>query len=146
MCHPPALRYPSLMSDPVVSHEEATVRAFLVGERRERFLELLPNPKHRQKITKLLAHPNPAWFESRWVKPIPPKESSAEGIEKLLRAKGAGRMCWVISEDKRFDGRECELDSVLGELVGYGMGTILSCVPGKLAFVESEDGRFVLEK
>ena len=55
-------------------------------------------------------------------------------------------MCWAISEDTRFDGREVELDSALSELVGYGMGAILSCIAGRLAFVESEDGRFILEK
>jgi hypothetical protein len=43
------------------------------------------------------------------------------------------------------DGREHSLESALGEVVGYGMGMILSCIPGKLAFVESEDGRFILE-
>jgi hypothetical protein len=25
------------------------------------------------------------------------------------------------------------------------MGTVLSCIPGRLAFVETEDGRFILE-
>jgi len=39
-----------------------------------------------------------------------------------------------------------ELEPILAELVGGGMGAILCCVPGKLAFVESEDGRFILEK
>jgi hypothetical protein len=134
------------MSFALVPHEEAAIRAFIVRERRERFLELLPNPKHRHKITESLAHPNPAWFESHCVKPIPPSQSSAPGIAKLLHSKGAGKTCWVISEDRRLDGREIELDSALSELVGCGMGAILSCVAGKLAFVESEDGRFILEK
>ena len=67
-------------------------------------------------------------------------------IAKLLHSKGAGEKCWVISEDVKLDGREVELDSILPEIVGYGMGTILCCVPGKLAFVESENGRFILQK
>ena len=127
-------------------HEEATIRTFVVRERRERFLELLPNPKRRRKVTDSLAHPNPAWFDSRYVRSIPPAQSSAAAIARLLHSKGAGKMCWAISEDARFDGREVELDSALSELVGYGMGAILSCVAGRLAFVESEDGRFILEK
>ncbi len=44
-------------------------------------------------------------------------------------------MCWVISEDRRFDRRDVELDVVLVELVGYRMGTLVSCVAGKLAIV-----------
>ena len=127
-------------------HEEETVRAFIVRERRERFLELLPNPKRRGQLTESLAHPNSAWFDPRYVKTIPPAQSHAAGIAKLLHAKGAGKMCWVISEDGRFDGLELELDSLLQQLVGHGMGAIVSCVAGKLAFVESEEGRFLLEK
>jgi hypothetical protein len=134
------------MANSLTQHEEETVRAFIIRERRNRFLELLRNPRHRHKITESLAHPHPAWFDSRCVKSIPPAQSSAASIAKLLHGKGAGAKCWVISEDKRFDGRELDLDSVLQELVGYGMGVIVSCVPGKLAFVESEDGRFILEK
>ncbi len=134
------------MSYSLAPQEEAAVHAFIVKDRRDRFLELLPNPKRRHKITQSLAHPNPAWFDSRCVKPIPPAHSGAAAIAKLLHAKGAGSLCWVISEDQRFDGKELELDSVLSELVGCGMGAIVSCIAGKLAFVESEDGRFILEK
>ena len=134
------------MSHPLAPPEEATVRAFIVRERRERFFELLPNPKHRHKITQSLAHPNPQWFDARFVKIIPPPLNNPESIAQLLRGKGAGRMCWAISEDSRFDAQELDLEFVLGEVVGCGMGIILSCIPGKLAFVESEDGRFILEK
>jgi len=86
------------MSFSLAPQEEATIRAFIVRERRDRFLELLPNPKQRHKITESLAHPNPAWFESHFLKPIPPSQSDAAGIAKLLRSKGAGKTCWAISE------------------------------------------------
>lgn len=134
------------MAHTIAAHEEAAVRAFIVRQRRERFLELLPNRKLRHKITESLAHPNPAWFDPRCVTQIPAAHSGAASIAKLLHAKGAGKTCWIISEDRRFDGREVELDAALAELVGCGMGAIVSCVAGKLAFVESEDGRFILEK
>jgi hypothetical protein len=134
------------MSHPLVPQEEATVRAFIVRERRDRFLELLPNPKNRHKITDSLAHPNPNWFDARFVKIIPPPLNNPTSIAQLLRGKGAGRMCWVISEDRKLDAKELDLEFVLGEIVGYGMGTIISCIAGKLAFVESEDGRFILQK
>lgn len=140
-----ALSY-STMPNLFAAQEEATIRTFIVRERRERFLALLANPKRRRKVTDSLAHPNPAWFDSRYVKPIPPAQSSKEGIARILRAKGAGQTCWAISEDRNLDAKEFELESVLAEVVGSGMGTILSCVPGKLAFVESDEGRFILEK
>ncbi len=136
----------SPMPNTLAPHEEATIRAFIVRERRERFLSLLPNPKQRHKVTDSLAHPSPGWFDSRYVKAIPPAQSSREGIAKILRAKGAGKTCWAISEDHKLDTKELELDVALAEIVGCGMGAILSCLPGKLAFVESEEGRFILEK
>jgi hypothetical protein len=33
----------------------------------------------------------------------------------------------------------------LKQIVGRGMGTVPSCIPGRLAFVETEDERFILE-
>jgi hypothetical protein len=129
---------------PIATQEDLTIRAFIVRERRDRFLELLASSKHRHKITDSLAHPHPAWFDSRFVKQIPPAQRGASGIARLLRANGAGPRCWVISEDKTTDAREMDLEPLLADLVGSGMGAILCCVPGKLAFVESEDGRFIL--
>lgn len=131
---------------PLAPAEDLTIRAFIVRERRERFLELLASPKHRNKITDSLAHPNPAWFDSRYVRQILPSQSHSAPLTTLLRAKGALRTCWVISEDGNLDAKEMELAAVLKEVVGSEMGAILCCVPGKLAYVESEDGRFILEK
>jgi hypothetical protein len=131
---------------PLVAAEDLTIRAFIVRERRERFLELLANPKRRKEITDSLAHPNPAWFDSRYVRQIQSSQSHSIPIAGLLRAKGAGSRCWVISEDRNLDSKEIQLATVLNEIVGGGMGTILCCVPGKLAYVESEDGRFILER
>lgn len=131
---------------PIAPQEDLTIRAFIVRERRERWLELLAKPKRRNEITSSLAHPHPAWFDARFTKQIPPAHRSPVSIAKLLRAKGAGDRCWVISEENSLDAREMELEVVVKEVVGGGMGAILCCVPGKLAFVESEDGRFLLEK
>lgn len=134
------------MTNTIVSHEEVTIRAFIVPARRGRILELLPNPKRRSSITNSLAHPNPNLFDSRYMRVIPTARQTPQLIAELLHSMGAGDQCWVISEDDHLDGREFELSSILRKIVGYGMGTILCCVPGKLAYVESEDGRFILQK
>ena len=134
------------MADEQLLHEEAMVKACIVKERRERWLELLKSSKHRHKITESLAHPHPAWFDARYVKKILPSQSHAAGIYETLRAKGAGTTYWAISEAARVDGRELDLKSALSEIVGSQIRTILSCVPGKLAYLDSEDGRFILER
>lgn len=83
-----------------------------------------------------------AWFDPRYVKPVP----NSPSILKTLRSKGAGQTCWVISEFSKFDSQELDLAEILVEIVGSQMGTILSCVPGRLAYLEAENERYILER
>lgn len=136
-------------------HEEGAIRAFIQRDKQERFLGFLANPKSRKKFTESLAHFR--WFDQRFATPIPwkvdPKlklwKRHVQGIEniyRLLKSKGAGVTCWVISEDSEIDGRELDLRAALEHLHGRQIGTILSCVPGKLAYFESEDETLLLAR
>lgn len=112
--------------------------------KRERYLEFVSNPKTRAKLIHRLAHfkdIDPAYKRS-----IIPSLQNPRGIAKLLVARGAPGYCYVIAEDPRLDGRELQLSEALEEIVGSGMGAILSCVPGRLGFIETEDERFILER
>jgi|SRR5580704_16097235 hypothetical protein len=127
-----------------MNHEEALIKAFIDPRRVERCLEIIASPKKRAKFTKDLAHfksLDPAVMVS-----IPPNQRNPLGIVSLLKAKGAGARCWVISENSKLDGRELDLEIALKETVGYQMGTLISCVPGRLGYFEDEDGRCILER
>jgi len=128
-------------------HEQGAIRAFVQRDKHERFLGFLANPKNRKKFTESLSHFR--WFDRRFATPIPwnvdPKlklwERHVQGIDNiygLLKSKGAGLNCWAISEDPGIDGRELDLKAALEHVNGRQIGTILSCVPGKLAYFESE--------
>lgn len=141
------------MSIPTVDQETSTIRAFVQKDKQERLLGFLAKPKNRRKFTGSLAHFS--WFDRRFATPIAwkvdPKltlsERHLQGIEniyRLLKSKGAGLTCWVISEDADIDGRELDLKATLKDVVGCGMGTILSCIPGKLAYFEGEDEALLL--
>ena len=54
----------------------------------------------------------------------------------ILRAMGAPGTCHVIGGEH--DGKDMELLIALQQIVGYGTGTVLSCIPGKLAYFEGE--------
>jgi hypothetical protein len=41
---------------------------------------------------------------------------------------------------------EIDLTHALETVIGRGMGTFLSCIPGKLAYFEDEDCRWILER
>lgn len=55
-------------------------------------------------------------------------------------------MCWVISEDSDVDGKELEVQDALEHAVGRDMGTILSCIAGRLAVYVGEDETLLLAK
>jgi hypothetical protein len=127
-----------------MNHEEALVNAFILPTRRERYLECLTKPKKRVRFRAELAHFKA--LNPKFVVNIAPNQQHLSSIIRLLTAKGAGTKCWVISEFGEMDGRELDLEMALKETIGAGMGTFISCIPGKLAYFEDEDGRCILER
>jgi hypothetical protein len=126
------------MAENLPLHEQEVVRTFILKNRRERCAFLLADPVGRQKLRDALAHFK--WLDERFAHPIPPRTAhSAVELVALLRQKGAGRTVWVISEYKAIDGREMNLEAAIEEVWGRQCGTILSCIPGKLAFFKDEE-------
>jgi hypothetical protein len=129
-----------------VNGEEDLLARFFVSTKRERYVEMISNPKKRQKFVRELAH-----FKSldpRYLVSIPPTQQRPEAIASALMQKGAPQFCWVTSENQEIDGRQMLLADALKEVVGRQMGTIISCVPGRLAFFEGEEpgARWILER
>lgn len=102
-------------------------------------LALLNKPTRRAKLTTILAHFHD--LDPRWVVEIPPARHRPSELETLLRERGANQYCHVLSENPAIDGREMPLTEALQVVVGYGYGTFLDCIPGQLAYFESEEMR-----
>lgn len=126
-------------------HEEALVKAFVEPSRQERFLMFLAHPKKRRKFTGEHAHRRDRFLQPKFFRSIPPSQQHASTLFALLKSLGAPDTCWVISEGD-LDGCEVDLLAALKKVVGYGMGTLISCLPGRLAYFESEDERYILQK
>ncbi len=129
-----------------MGHEEALIRAFIKADRRPRLLELRSTLKGRAKLCASLAH-----FQNldlRYAQLLPATKHAPRDIEELLRKKGAPETCHILSESSELDGQEMPLKSALEKLVGAGMGSFLSCIPGRLGYFESEERgeRYVLER
>jgi hypothetical protein len=126
--------------------EQALVRAFILPERRSRWLELLASRKGRGRLMKALAHEVP--LDPRFAHLLPSGQQSSMKIETILLSKGAPSTCYVMSEWSELDGREMPLREALNDVVGHGMGTFLSCLPGRLGYFEFEDPRqrYILER
>jgi hypothetical protein len=131
---------------PDLEQEAAFIRAFITPAKRDRLVELLGRPKRRQDVLRRLYHF--ADLDPRFIGNIPAAEDSVEGVEALLRSKGAPDMCYAISTDLELDGRTVTLREALTRIRGRGHGTLLSCVPGSLGYFEGEEigARYVLER
>jgi hypothetical protein len=119
-----------------MDHEEAS--------RQQRYLGFVKVPRNRDKFRRELGHFKA--LNPKYVVSILPSEQNPPSLLRILTAKGAGSTCWVVSENRRIDNQELDLEAALQEAVGSRMGTFLSCVPGKLAFFEDEDIRCILQR
>lgn len=129
-----------------VEHEAALIRAFVVPGKRARLVELLSKPKRRRDVLRALAHFGD--LDPRFQLPIAPSEQSADAIERLLRQRGARDECYVLSEDASLDAQTLSLGDALRSIVAHGMGSLISCVPGRLGYYEGENrgDRWLLER
>lgn len=128
------------------NHEEALVKAFINPSKKARYLSLLESHKGRLKFLSGLDHFSD--FDTRYTKTIPPNDQTIEAIGQLLKKKGAPLSCHLISSNHEIDNKDMFLTEAIEKVVGMGMGTFISCIPGKLAYFEGEDEneRLVLER
>jgi hypothetical protein len=127
-------------------HEYEFARNFIVPEKRARYLSLLESKNGRKKILEGFNHCRD--LDPRFAKRIPSNQDSESSIEVLLRQKGAPDTCYVMSDNPDIDGSEMSLTDALSKTVAMDAGTLISCIPGKLAYFEMEgfEGRYILER
>ena len=129
---------------PTVYNEQALIAAFVKRNKRERYREILTNPRLRHKFTSQLAHF--ADFDPKYRLPFASNKLFVDNIVFELQKRHSPSVVFAISEDPTLDQKEVILVEALKQIVGRGMGTVLSCLPGRLAFVETEDERYILER
>ena len=125
-------------------NEHSLIAAFVKRSKRDRYREILSNPRLRHKFTNQLAHFTD--FDPKYRLPIPSNKLFVNNIALELQKRHSPKIVFAISEDPALDQKEVPLVEALKQIVGQGMGTVLSCIPGRLAFVETEDERFILER
>jgi hypothetical protein len=126
-----------------MDHEKGLSK-FMVPSKQERYEGFLSTPRGRKKFIGELAHFGS--LDPKSVVTIPSVQHKPLFVARLLVSRGATSRCWVISENPDLDGREMDLNEALIQTIGRGMGTFISCVPGRLAYFEDEDGRCILQR
>jgi hypothetical protein len=119
-----------------MNEEEALIRAFVVKAKCDRFVELMAEPKRRKDVPATLAHFRD--LDPRWIVHLPTNQHDARAVERALRSRGAGDLCYLISQEGDLDRRRLPLADALEQVIGRGIGTLISCIPGSLAYFEGE--------
>ena len=127
-----------------MNNEHALISAFVKRSKRDRYREFLSDPRHRHKFIRQLAHFRD--FDPEYRLSVPSNKLFVDNIALELQKRRSPSIVFVISEDPSLDAKELPLVDALKQIVGRGMGAVLSCTPGRLAFVETEDERFILER
>lgn len=111
-------------------NELSLIAAFVNHNKRDRYREFVSNPRLRHKFTKQLAHF--ADFDPKYRLSIPSNSLFADNIARELQKRRSPNIVFAISEDLALDQKELPLLEALQQIVGRGMGTVLSCIPGRL--------------
>jgi hypothetical protein len=132
-------------------YEEIIVKTFFTKRLQVRVMFELSSPKKRKEALNRLCHNyNKTLFENYMIE-IPKPNSNHIEIASLLKKHGAGDSCYVISFNEEIDGKQLPLLTALEHAVGFGLPSIISCIPNELAYFESEQGygsssRYILKR
>ncbi len=87
-------------------------------------------------------------LDDRFAKKMPDGRQGPAQIAATLREHGAPSRCFVLSDHPELHSTEVDLDDALTRIVGFGYGTLISCLPGRLAYFEGEEmrERYLLER
>jgi hypothetical protein len=117
-------------------HEALVVERFVEPAKRRRLRILRAGRRRRRDyVSDLLVHGGA--LDEQLMVAISPYATAAE-VAQLLRAHGAAESCHVISVNWELDGRELPLEEALGRVLDRGYWTLLSLLPGRLAYYEGE--------
>ena len=127
-----------------MTEEEALIDAFFLPSKKERYKGFVGAARSRKKFLAELCHFT--GLDKRFRHEIPGAQQTSQGIVGLLKRNGAGDQCFVISDVKAIDARRLGLEDAVATVLGRTFGTFLSCRPGRLAYFENEDGRWILRR
>ena len=117
--------------------EQAFVRAYIVSEKRDRYLNFLKGPKHRQKILERLNHSLD--YEAQHATSLDPKYSTPNNLVEYLLGRGVDHTtCCLMADGNPSDGLSMRLDRAVQELLDNQWGALIICPPVPIAVYKAE--------
>lgn len=121
--------------------------SFIERAYRDRFEQILTKPRIRKKFRESLPHFQ-HFINSNMLR-IPGSFQELDKIYKALsNVRNIPEEVYIISESAKLDMQFLRLDEGLNEIVSSGHSSIISILPGELAYYEGEGlgERYILSK
>lgn len=118
-------------------HEQLLVENFILPDRQMRWLSFLSDEKKRAKQLHRLADGRD--FVAERMIAISRRNFSEASVVAELRRLGAPKTAYILSDSSQFDRVEMSLEDAVDLVTGLGLGSIVSCIPGKLCYFQGED-------
>jgi len=77
-------------------------------------------------------------LNEKYIVSITQRIANADELLQLLKNYGAQDSCYVMSLNEDVDGRHLPLHIAVEKIAFYGLSSIISCVPDKLAYFQTE--------
>lgn len=119
-----------------IEREMELVKTFVRAGKRDRHAYLLSSTKRRERFLRLLYHFDD--FDPSCIEELAGETDSVHGLLGRLRELGAGKECYIISAQDEWDARTAPLDEAVRRVYCAMGGTVICCVPGKLAYYDGE--------
>lgn len=150
-----AVTSPQTLTNPATSCESSVVnriRELPTLDRNAHLTGLLkliePNEKDRARRALATTESRSKWLEKRlshnvemhpeYTKEVPRGQRDGESIINILRDLGAPQECYIVASDHESDDSFQSLSDVLtNRYAEFWHGTILSCIPGRLALFKT---------
>ena len=131
--------------------ERVLVQSFFVKRVQERVLHELFTPKKRDMALQRLDHRYLSMLKNDYLIEVKPPNSWPDDTYDLLKQYGAPDTCYCLSENELISGKTLPLREALEHAIGFGFASIISCIPGELAYFEAEQSfgpppRYLLKK
>jgi hypothetical protein len=129
-----------------LDHETAFIKSFVLPEKH--LVGWNYCRKQSEGIIFLHRLADDSDFDGKFKVELKPSQQNPEDVKRILKQCGAPPVCHVMSESSEVDGRDLPLKTAIEEVLDYGLGSVISCIPGQLAYYEGEmpSDRFVLKK
>lgn len=132
-------------------HEEKFIKSFITKEKQGRYRFLLSSKELKRRIECLDRLNHCGDFNEKrimWLPRDPRSNTRNAEIADILRQNGSPEIVYVLSCSCPADGKMMPLIQAMNETTASGWGTIISCIPGKLAYYYDEEGerRAILQR